>query len=614
MFKKLLWGFFFLILALVLVAGGFVLATGSPQAAVTQARTRLGLESAVQQRGTTAIAPQTGSAAGAPAAGQFGSRPAGARAAGQTTSGQAGESLALTGQTSDGQAMDLTDPDTLAAMTTAVRSAGDLLGSVSAAGNLELAASRQVGVQIGGRVTEILVEVGDPVRTGDALLRLDAADAEEAVHRAMLDLSSAQLDIQKLYDATDPADIGAAEADLASAQEDLAEVLDGAGDRELAAARASASSAWAKYNELQAGPSDAQLVQKSSALRKAELALQEAQRAYDAIAWRSDIGRTPQAATLQQATIDYESAQAAYEESTQAASTSDLQSALSQAQNAQRTLDQLLEGASNAQIAAAQAKVATAQAKLADLQTGVNETDLAAANIRLEEAEINLQGAMDDLARTEVQAPMDGVILSVNPVLGQQMNSGAVAVTMADPVNLKLVVSVAEVDVSQLQDDQPATIEIDALPGRSLEGIISSIAPSADPSQGVVNYPVTIKLLPQEMSQVRAGMTAVATIANQENGAGWLVPAGSVRAGQDGNSLVIRVRDGQPTRVPVVTGSAQGEWVVVQSDQLAQGDRVMGATTTLVGDENPFQFGAGRPPGAAPGGGGAIIRQPGGGR
>ena len=49
------------------------------------------------------------------------------------------------------------------------------------------------------------------------------------------------------------------------------------------------------------------------ALERADLARQQAQAAYDKIAWRNDRGASPEAAALQQATLNYTAAQAAYD-------------------------------------------------------------------------------------------------------------------------------------------------------------------------------------------------------------------------------------------------------------------------------------------------------------
>ena len=567
--KKILWALLYILIALVLVGGGFVAAVGSPQEAWSRVQALLPGNS--QATTTQDAGIQNGAAVrSAPGDGNVATRLA-----------------------------NLT-PEELEATTTQIRTAADVTGQVSAAGNIRLASQQFVVMETDGIVKELPVRVGDDVAAGDLLVALDPGDAEKAVERSLLSLASAQLSLEKLYDDSDPADIASAAADLESAQENLADLLHGPNDRELAAAQASASAAWAKYNDLLAGPSDAKLTQLSTNMRKMEVALAEARRDYEKVSWRPDVGQTPQSAAMEKATIDYENAKAAYDESTAPASTSDVQSALSQAQSAQKQLDDLLEGASAAETAAAQAQVASKQANLTDLRAGPDSNALESAQIAVDKAFLDLQDAAAALAATRLVAPVDGTVLAVNLTVGQRIGTGTSAVTLARRDNLELEVNVAEVDVSKLSLGQTAQIALDALPGDEFSGEVISIAPSADSQSGVVNYPVTIHLTDPD-SRVRAGMTAVATLVNESARAGWLVPANAVRQVGEGAQVVV-VRDGAPTPVPVTVGARQGEWVVVDSPDLQASDRVMGTTATFINRENQVRFG---PPGTGrPGGDG----------
>jgi len=572
--KKILWFFLILVIALALVGGGFVAAVGSPQEAWNRVQALLPGRGQATQTVATTAAPFAGDSAAADPTASF---------------------AAMT-------------PAELEAATTQVRAATDVTGRVSAAGNIRLASQQYVAMETDGIVQEVAVRVGDDVAAGDLLVALNPADAEKAVERSLLNLASAQLSLEKLYDETDPADIASAQADLESAQEKLAELRNGPNVRELAATRSNAAAAWAKYNDLLAGPSDARLTQLSTNMRKFEVALDEARREYEKVAWRPDVGRTSQAAAYEKATIDYENAKAAYDEATAPASTGDTQSALSQAQSAQKQLDDLLDGASAAEIAAAEAQVASIEAKLVNLRAGPDANGLASAQIAVDKAFLDLEDAAAALAATRLLAPVNGTILAVNLTVGQRIGSGSSAVTLARRDNLELQVNVAEVDVSDISLGQPAQITLDALPGVAFAGEVVSVAPAAESQSGVVNYPVTIHLIDPD-SRVRAGMTAVATLVNESATTGWLVPATAVREG-GGGARVIVLRNGVPTPLTVTVGARQGEWVVVDSPELQATDRVVGTTATFINQENQVRFG---PPGTGGGTQGGGFR-PGGGQ
>ncbi len=519
---------------------------------------------------------------------------------------------ARTGQAiPDGAERPTMTPEELAEAAVAIQPADSIIGEVSASGNIALADQRSVVAEVEGAVAQIEVDAGDLVERGDLLVLLDPVDLERAVQRAELDVKTSQNDLAQLMEETDDADIAVAEANLAEAQENLADVQAGPSNESIAAARASVTSSWAKYNELLAGSSDAQLIQLSADMRKKEVVLAEAQRAYDAIAWRNDSAATAQAAELQDATIDYESAAAAFEESTAPANTSDLQSAYSSAQDAQSQLDDLLNSPTPAEIASAEATVVDAQATLDRLLEGPSETELAEVHIALERSLVDLEEAHNDLAKAYITAPLDGAVVGVDTELGRRVSKGDTVVLLTDPTALELTIQVAEIDIPQVQIGQPASIAIDAFTGKTYGGTVESISFTSDSSSGLVNYPVTIQLDKGEdgenLNGVLPGMTAVATLTNMDEAAadGWLVPSNAIRDRGNGSTVMVIV-DGQPSPVSVTTGAIQGEWTVVYSPDLAQGDMVMGSVTSFIGeDDGGFRgFGGGRPPGGgAPGGG-----------
>jgi HlyD family secretion protein len=484
--------------------------------------------------------------------------------------------------------------------TVAIQPASALISEVSASGHIALVNQQFVAPEVSGVVKTVKVKVGDQVQAGDVLLAFDTVALERAVKRAELAVAAQRNNLTKLTEPADASELAVAEANLADAEENLADVEAGPSDAELAAARSSVSSSWSRYNELKAGPSQDELTQLSASLKKAEVALAEARRAYDKVAWRNDIGMTSQAADLQAATIDYESAKAAYAQSIAAADNSDLQSAISSAQNAQAQLDDLLASPTAAQIATAKARVAEAEKALADLKKGPTDSDLQAAQINLEQVLVDLEEAYVNLAAAQVVASTAGTVLAVDAQVGQRVSAGATVVTLADTSQLELTIDVAELDLPQVAIGQAATIDIDAFSGKPMNGVVEAIAPSSSSTSGVVYYPVTIRLTDQELTSVRPGMTAVATIKETEAASdGWLVPTSAIQQ-QDGQATVLVVSGTITSTVAVTTGAIQGEWTVVQSAQLKAGDQVVGSVATYLNQQQQ-RFG---PPGGGPPGGG----------
>ena len=199
-------------------------------------------------------------------------------------------------------------------------------------------------------------------------------------------------------------------------------------------------------------------------------------------------------------------------------------------------------------------------------------------------------------------SPIDGTVLAVDVEEGQKINTDSLnAVTLADLTDLELNVLVAEVDIPKVKVGQPVEIAIDALPGQTFKGMVSKVQPVSESSSSVVNYPVSIKLEGENLDKVLPGMTAVATIMDENAQPGWLVPSTSIRE-FEGENYVMVVQNGQRQRVKVTPGEVEGEWTVVQSSDLKAGDTVIGQVTSFINEDTGFQRGfgpmggGGRPP------------------
>jgi HlyD family secretion protein len=462
------------------------------------------------------------------------------------------------------------------AVTTTIRPAAEL-AQINAAGNVDLANVQQVVLQVQGTVVTVPVRAGDIVKPGDLLLALDTTDLERSVQLAEVSVAASQAALDKLTEPPLPADLEAAKASLTAAQEAL--------------------------NQLLAGQTQDQLTVLATTMLKDQVAVAQAQTAFDKVAWRNDVGTTTEAATLQQATLDLQNATAAYRQAIAAPTASD--------------------------IATAKANIVNAEDKVAQLLAGGTDADRRAAEANLKQAQLNLEQAQLNLAHATVRSPIDGAVLAVNAQVGQAVASGFSAFTLGDLNSLEATVNVAEVDIPRVRVGQRAQIALDALPGQEFNGVVTLIAASSTSSQGVVNYPVTIKFTPQvtstsqltstsqvtrtrrftattttggagilaapvlppaNLSEVRSGMTAVATITANEGITGWLVPNDSLHQRAGGGTYVLVVRNDQEVPVDVTVGIVQGEFTAVQSPDLHAGDAVVGGVTSRLNQQNQGGF------------------------
>jgi len=125
--------------------------------------------------------------------------------------------------------------------------------------------------------------------------------------------------------------------------------------------------------------------------------------------------------------------------------------------------------------------------------------------------EARLNAAKAGVAAFEVTAPFDGIVADLNAKTGNSINAGQIAVTIADVSNWTVVTTdLTEIDVVNIQEGQPVTVKLDALPDVEFNGKVLSIGNNYTINQGDVVYEAIIVLTDQDAA-MRWGMTAVVT-------------------------------------------------------------------------------------------------------
>lgn len=454
---------------------------------------------------------------------------------------------------------------------TAVVTRSTLVLTVGGAGTLQPVTQVSLAFKTGGRLTKVLVSEGEQVQAGAALAQLETADLELQVAQAGAGVAQAEAQLAQTQAGPRAEDIAAAKASLRSAQANYEKLATGSRPEDIAAAEAALRGAQANYNKVAVGLQPEEVTMAKVDLEKAVAALKRAQSDYNLVAWRSDIGALPQSQTLQQATQEYEKAQAAYDLKVKGASVQDLAVLKAQIDQAQAQLNRLYNGPTPAELAVAQAQVDQAQAQLEKLTHGPTAEELAIAQAQLFQANIALEQARLRLNDATLVAPAGGTVTEVSAISGAMVGTGAPLITLSSMAQLQMEINLDEIGIVQVTLDQPVQVRLDAFPGVELTGQVESIAPAAVIQSGVVLYPVTIGLAASDLP-LRPGMTADATIVVASREKTLIVPFRAIETA-DGQVYVTRVTDATRTHTPVILGLIT-ETEVEILDGLAEGDRV----------------------------------------
>jgi multidrug resistance efflux pump len=375
--------------------------------------------------------------------------------------------------------------------------------AVVAEGRLVPAESVRLAFVTSGQVAEIMIEEGDTVSSGEVIARLgDREPYEAAVSGAQLELSAAEL--EKV----------SAESDLLAARQALDAIYENWPQQATLAQQALKDARDRQYNANRnlgyltnsADQTDIDLA--FTQLVLAEDALENAQDDFEPFENKPETNLTR--VVLQQRMAE---AQKAYDAAVRkynglvdtsndfdiSQGEAELAIANAQLEQALKDYDELIDGPDPDQVALAETRIAAAEARLAT------------AEQRIQTAGANLASAQSNLDNLDLTATIDGTVVDLSLIVGEQVTPGAPVVHLADFSAWYVETdNLTEIEVVDVSLNQAVTIVPDALPELTLTGVVDDISDVFEEKRGDITY--TTSILLEEMDpRLRWGMTVVVT-------------------------------------------------------------------------------------------------------
>jgi membrane fusion protein (multidrug efflux system) len=146
-------------------------------------------------------------------------------------------------------------------------------------------------------------------------------------------------------------------------------------------------------------------------------------------------------------------------------------------------------------------------------------------DFRAAEAERDM--AARDLSKTDVRAPLDGIVSRMRLQAGEWVKKGEPAFSIIDPASTWVEANLKETQLENVRVGQKVEVEVDAYPHDSWEGRVTSISPATGaefalipPQNATGNWVKVVQRLPVRIAvhprpgqpPLRAGMTVTVTI------------------------------------------------------------------------------------------------------
>lgn len=217
---------------------------------------------------------------------------------------------------------------------------------------------------------------------------------------------------------------------------------------------------------------------------------------------------------------------------------------------------------------------------------------------------------------TTFAAPYDCVLLELPIADEDELAANSQIAMIMGTDGFTMGIAVDELDISTIKVGQQADFTIDAVDG-DYTGTVTAVSYNGSSNGGTTAYQITATV--GYVQGVYPGMSASAEIVIESSGEGLLVPVDAVRTSGDSNYVYLapsgtaegteyagdELDVSELTKVTVETGMSDGSYILIESDDLAEGDLIVIAkiTSTQTGSDSQSQGGFGGM-GGFPGGGG----------
>ncbi|MET0266862.1 MAG: efflux RND transporter periplasmic adaptor subunit [Duganella sp.] len=234
------------------------------------------------------------------------------------------------------------------------------------------------------------------------------------------------------------------------------------------------------------------------------------------------------------------------------------------ARAAQQSLDQTQRMLERQTTLRASGMVSSQALEDVELRRNTAQSELAAAKSRL-------VTARQQLGRTVVRAPFDGIVSERKVSNGDTAQIGKELVKVIDPASMRFEGKVSADKIGVVKAGQPVLFRVNGYSNQQFSGRVKRVDPAADP----VTRQVEVLVAFAEGAQPRvAGLYAEGRIEAESNAALTVPPASVVQAGD--NSYAWRVKDGVLSKVTLSLGvrdERTGNWQVRSG--LAAGDTIL---------------------------------------
>lgn len=197
----------------------------------------------------------------------------------------------------------------------------------------------------------------------------------------------------------------------------------------------------------------------------------------------------------------------------------------------------------------------------------------------LEQSEASLKEMMVNVEYGIVRAPIAGVVNKRYIDRGERLEVGSNVVDIVDSSTIKTIINVPEMDISYIKKGQKVSVSVDALPGKTWEGVIDFVSFKADKFSKTFETKV---ITDNSAGEIRAGMLARVSLLRRTVADAVTTPLSAI-INQGGERIIYVEKDGVAQVRTIEIGVIEGNRAQITKG-LKAGEKLITAGHTMVED------------------------------
>ena len=230
-------------------------------------------------------------------------------------------------------------------------------------------------------------------------------------------------------------------------------------------------------------------------------------------------------------------------------------------------------------------KMALNKQNVAKAQVTVLQAKIAQARAEVARDQANLKQLEEQLSYTDIESPIDGIVLSRDVEIGDAVSSilvlgssATLVMTLGDTSQVYVKGKVDESDIGKVYLGQPARIKVESFKDKTFNGVVTKISPMGVEKDNVTTFEVRVSIS-NPGGELKAEMTANAEIILEEHKNVLQIPEGAILydkdkkasvevpdpSAKDGKKkLALNIGISNGAKTEVLSGLKEGDQVVLQ--------------------------------------------------